>query len=34
MVAKDNLAPQLKIENDKEQPLTVNYDELLKNWEN
>ena len=32
-VAKGNLAPQLKIENEKEQPLTVNYDELVKSWQ-
>ena len=29
-VAKGNLAPQLKIENEKEQALTVNYDQLVK----
>ena len=29
-VAKGNIAPQLKIENEKEQPMTVNYDELVK----
>ncbi|WP_265518405.1 ABC transporter substrate-binding protein [Nitratireductor luteus] len=27
-----NLAPQLKIENEKEEPKTVNYDELVKSW--
>jgi glycerol transport system substrate-binding protein len=32
-VAKGNLAPQLKIENEKEKPLTVNYDELVKSWQ-
>ena len=32
-VAKGNLAPQLKIENEKEQPITVNYDELVKSWQ-
>ncbi|KAA0970621.1 carbohydrate ABC transporter substrate-binding protein [Aureimonas fodinaquatilis] len=26
------LAPQLKIENEKEQPQTVNYDDLVKSW--
>jgi glycerol transport system substrate-binding protein len=31
-VAKGNLAPQLKIENEKEQGMTVNYDELVKSW--
>ncbi|MEC5324317.1 MULTISPECIES: ABC transporter substrate-binding protein [unclassified Aurantimonas] len=32
--AKKNgtLAPQPKIENEKEQPMTVNYDELVKSW--
>ena len=29
---KGNLAPQLKIENEKENPQTVNYDELVKSW--
>jgi glycerol transport system substrate-binding protein len=28
-----SLAPQLKIENEKEQALTVNYDELIKSWQ-
>ncbi len=28
-----NLAPQLKIENEKEKPITVNYDELVKSWQ-
>ena len=32
-VAKGNLAPQLKIENEKEQGQTVNYDELVKSWQ-
>jgi glycerol transport system substrate-binding protein len=32
-VAKGNLAPQLKIENEKEEPQTVNYDELVKSWQ-
>jgi glycerol transport system substrate-binding protein len=32
-VAKGNLAPQLKIENEKEQGATVNYDELVKSWQ-
>ncbi len=27
-----SLAPQLKLENEKEQPVTVNYDELVKSW--
>ncbi|MBB3149504.1 hypothetical protein FHS21_005958, partial [Phyllobacterium trifolii] len=27
-----HLAPQLKIENEKEKPQTVNYDELVKSW--
>ncbi|SUB02316.1 Bacterial extracellular solute-binding protein [Pannonibacter phragmitetus] len=31
-VEKGNLAPQLPIENEKEQPITVNYDELVKSW--
>ncbi len=26
------LAPQLKKENEKEKPITVNYDELVKSW--
>jgi glycerol transport system substrate-binding protein len=30
---KGNLAPQLKIENEKEKPMTVNYDELVKSWQ-
>ena len=32
-VEKGNLAPQLKIENEKEKPQTVNYDELVKSWQ-
>lgn len=32
-VAKGNLAPQLKIENEKEKPVTVDYDELVKSWQ-
>ena len=32
-VAKGNLAPQLKVENEKEKPITVNYDELVKSWQ-
>lgn len=32
-VEKGNLAPQLKIENEKEEPQTVNYDELVKSWQ-
>ena len=31
-VAKGNVAPQLKIEYEKEQGQTVNYDELVKSW--
>ncbi len=27
-----NLAPQLKVENEKEKPQTINYDELVKSW--
>ena len=32
-VSKGNLAPQLKIETEKEKPVTVNYDELVKSWQ-
>ena len=32
-VKAGNLAPQLKIENEKEKPITVNYDELVKSWQ-
>ena len=32
-VKAGNLAPQLKIENEKEKPQTVNYDELVKSWQ-
>ena len=32
-VKAGNLAPQLKIENEKEQPQTINYDELVKSWQ-
>ncbi len=32
-VKAGNLAPQLKIENEKEKPTTVNYDELVKSWQ-
>ncbi|MDH4442167.1 MAG: carbohydrate ABC transporter substrate-binding protein, partial [Rhizobium sp.] len=32
-VAKGNLAPQLKIAEEKEKPMTVNYDELVKSWQ-
>ena len=32
-VAAGNLAPQLKVENEKETPITVNYDELVKSWQ-
>ncbi len=31
-VKAGGLAPQLKIENEKEKPITVNYDELIKSW--
>ncbi|MBI4921498.1 MAG: carbohydrate ABC transporter substrate-binding protein [Devosia nanyangense] len=31
-VAKGNLAPQLAIANEKEQGVTINYDDLLKSW--
>ena len=31
-IAKGNLAPQLAIENEDEEPMTVNYDELVKSW--
>ena len=31
--SKGNLAPQLKIANEKEKPVTVNYDELVKSWQ-
>ena len=33
-VKAGGLAPQLKIENEKEKPITVNYDELIKSWQN
>ncbi|WP_237155501.1 ABC transporter substrate-binding protein [Oryzibacter oryziterrae] len=32
-VAKGNLAPQLPLANEKETPVTVNYDELVKSWQ-
>ncbi|MCR8726153.1 ABC transporter substrate-binding protein [Frigidibacter sp. ROC022] len=32
-VAKGNLAPQLKIENEKDTPQTISYDELIKSWQ-
>jgi glycerol transport system substrate-binding protein len=32
-VKAGNLAPQLKVENEKEKPTTVNYDELVKSWQ-
>ena len=32
-VSKGNLAPQLKIATEKEKPVTVNYDELVKSWQ-
>jgi glycerol transport system substrate-binding protein len=28
-----SLAPQLKLENEKEKPVTINYDELVKSWQ-
>ena len=28
-----NLAPQLKLDNEKEKPVTINYDELVKSWQ-
>ena len=31
--ANGTLAPQPKIENEKEQPITIGYDELIKSWE-
>ena len=33
-VKAGGIAPQKKIENEKEQPQTVNYDELVKSWSN
>jgi len=32
-VKNGHLAPQLKIENEKEKPVTINYDELVKSWQ-
>ena len=32
-VKAGHLAPQLPIANEKEQPITVNYDELIKSWQ-
>jgi glycerol transport system substrate-binding protein len=32
-VSKGHLAPQLKIADEKEKPMTVNYDELVKSWQ-
>jgi glycerol transport system substrate-binding protein len=32
-VKKGNLAPQLKLDNEKEKPVTINYDELVKSWQ-
>ena len=32
-VAKGNLAPQLAVADEKEKPLTINYDELIKSWQ-
>ncbi|MGV8989151.1 MAG: ABC transporter substrate-binding protein [Cypionkella sp.] len=31
--SKGNLAPQMKLENEKETPMTINYDELIKSWQ-
>ncbi len=31
--SKGNLAPQMKLDNEKETPMTVNYDELIKSWQ-
>ena len=31
-VAKGNIAPQLAIANEKEQGITINYDDLIKSW--
>jgi glycerol transport system substrate-binding protein len=31
-VSKGNLAPQLKLDNEKEKPITVDYDQLVKSW--
>ncbi len=32
-VAKSNLAPQLAIADEKEKPMTINYDDLIKSWQ-
>ncbi|MGO4560366.1 ABC transporter substrate-binding protein [Rhizobiales bacterium 3FA27D7] len=32
-VASGNIAPQLKIEPEKDKPITINYDELVKSWQ-
>lgn len=32
-VSKGNLAPQLKIEPEKDKAMTINYDELVKSWQ-
>jgi glycerol transport system substrate-binding protein len=32
-VKNGNLAPQLKIADEKEKPITINYDELVKSWQ-
>jgi len=32
-VKNGNLAPQLKIEPEKDKPITINYDELVKSWQ-
>jgi ABC-type polar amino acid transport system ATPase subunit len=32
-VKAGNLAPQLPVANEKEKPITVNYDELIKSWQ-
>ncbi len=31
-VKNGHLAPQLKVANEKEKPVTINYDELVKSW--
>jgi len=32
-VKAGHLAPQLPIANEKEKPITVNYDDLIKSWQ-
>jgi glycerol transport system substrate-binding protein len=32
-VKAGNLAPQLKLEQEKDKPITINYDELVKSWQ-